>query len=327
MNWRRRNAPTDQPVLVQPPDVPRGVVQICHPDWRGVRESARAFGDPVVTAADLRTLVDSLANWKAAGVATTVIQGWPPGADVFAQQAAEAGLTCLAVFHSAPSQHGVDGGEAEAVTTMLDLTEAGIISRLATVKAGVAPAFKGAGFEVTRLENRVPDVVAAATEPDGSAPHVGIFLFPMWRKNVTTQVLAAVELGGTTHVMTRPDVGYLREVPLLEHGELDRPALLAVLAGMDLSLNVTLSECHPMTPMESYRLGVPCLMSRTSSLFADDPDLYELTTVAHADDPHAIASAARTLLANSDDAVERANGALDVLDARARASWLEFTAG
>jgi len=38
---------------------------------------------------------------------------------------------------------------------------------------------------------------------------------------------------------------------------------------MHLNLNVTLSECAPMVPLESLSLGVPCLLGPTSHYFED----------------------------------------------------------
>ena len=101
---------------------------------------------------------------------------------------------------------------------------------------------------------------------------------------------------------------------------------LFILAAMDITLNVTLSECHPMLPMESYRLGVPCLMSRTSDLFIDAPDLYELTTVDQADNPEAIAGAAARLLEQRSEATAQAGPALDAVDRRSADQWHAFTA-
>ena len=72
-------------------------------------------------------------------------------------------------------------------------------------------------------------------------------------------------------------------------------------------------------------MGVPCLMSRTSDLFIDDSDLYELTTVDRADNPTAIAQAAKRLLDNAPEAVERANRALDAIDATSAEQWRAFT--
>ncbi len=307
------------------PPVPDGVLQVCHPLWRGVRSSAEAFGDPVLEAADLASLVGRLDDIVTSGAATIVIQGWPPHAATFAAAAVDAGLRVLTMFHSSPAQHGVDGGEAEAVGDMFDLQTAGVVAGVATVKAGVAQSFCALGFDVTHVGNRVPvlDTIEPATVADGI--NVGIFLYPMWRKNVTTQILAARLLEWRPFVMDDPNVPYLSRNDLTICGELPREEFLPIQAAMDITLGVTLSECHPMLPMESYRLGVPCLISRTSDLFVDDRDLYELTTLDQPDSPDAIAQAAQRLLESAPEAVLRANAALDVIDRSSAQQWQAFT--
>lgn len=319
--FRRTNTPLEIPA------VPDGVLQVCHPQWRGVRSSAIAFGDPVLEAQNLRTLVDHIPDIVAAGTSTLVIQGWPPNAAGLCSAASEAGLRVLTVFHSSPAQHGVDGGEAEAVGEMLELHSAGIVDAVATVKAGVAKSMRSLGYKITHIGNRVPQLGEIEKTPVADGTNVGVLLYPMWRKNVTTQILAARLLGWRPFVMEDPKVPYLSPNDLTICGELPREEFLAIQAAMDISLNVTLSECHPMIPMESYRLGVPCLMSRTSDLFIEDPDLYELSTVDRADSPDAIAQAAERLLANSDEAVTMANASLDTLDHRSAELWRKFTRG
>lgn len=325
MSWLRRVGSSDAEALWEVPEVPDGVLQVCHPDWRGVRSSAVAFRDPVLEASDLNTLTGRTEELVGAGVATVVIQGWPPNAEAFATAASEAGISVLAVFHSSPAQHGVDGGEAEAVSRMLALKDTGIIAEVATVKAGLVESFHKLGHSIYHVGNRVPvleDVEPVAVK---EGTNVGILLYPMWRKNVTTQILATHQLGWRPFVMADPQVGYLSPNDLTVCGELPRAEFLAIQAAMDISLNVTLSECHPMMPMESYRLGVPCLMSRTSDLFVNDTDLYELTTVDQPDNPTAIAQAAQRLLDNAPEAVERANRVLDAVDAASAEQWRAFT--
>lgn len=77
------------------PSVPDGVLQVCHPQWRGARSSAIAFGDPVLEAHDLGALVDRLPDITASGASTIVIQGWPPNAGALAVAASQAGLRVL----------------------------------------------------------------------------------------------------------------------------------------------------------------------------------------------------------------------------------------
>jgi len=320
----RRSTPTASTEIAIP-RIDHGVLQVCHPHWRGVRSSALAFGDPVLESADLAQLVELVGDIATAGASTIVIQGWPPGAAPFAEAASREGIDVLTVFHSSPAQHGVDGGEAEAVAEMFQLQASGVTQGIATVKAGTAEAYRAVGFDVTHLSNRVPEVNDVEAAPVTEGTNVGIFLHPMWRKNVTTQILAAHQLGWTPFVMDDPNVPYLSRNDLTILSELPRAEFLAIAAAMDITLNVTFSECHPMIPMESYRLGVPCLISRTSDLFTDDPDLYEMTSLDRSDDPGAIARAATSLLDHRDEAVQRANTALDALDERAAARWLAFT--
>ncbi|MGI9585235.1 MAG: hypothetical protein ACR2N7_06550 [Acidimicrobiia bacterium] len=307
------------------PEIPTGVVQVCHPNWRGVRESAYAFRDPVIEASDLSDLIPLIEDIRAAGAHTVVVQGWPPNAPLFAEAAQAEGLQVLAVFHSSPAQHGVDAGEAEAVFAMLELQQAGVLEGVATVKAGVAQSINNAGYNITHVGNRVPPTDAVEPTRVAEGTNVGIFLHPMWRKNVTTQILAAHELGWRPFVMSDPEVPYLSPNDLTVCGELSRTEFLPILAAMDITFNVTLSECHPMLPMESYSLGVPCLMSRTSDLFVDDERLYELSTVDAPDNPEAIAHAAQTLHDHRVEALQRAQSALEALDMRSTSQWIEFT--
>jgi hypothetical protein len=94
---------------------------------------------------------------------------------------------------------------------------------------------------------------------------------------------------------------------------------------MDLNLYSTLSECQPLTPSESYLAGVPCLFSRTSALFADDPDLLEMSTVAEADNPAIIAAAASRLIENGPEVVSKAQVWMNDFDRLAADRWMAFT--
>ena len=89
------------------------VVQICHPDWRGVRTVAYSFGSPVVECDNLVLWSDHLLDGiTASQVETVVIQGWPPGAADFSRRLAEVEVTVKCVLHSSPAQHGAEAGEA-----------------------------------------------------------------------------------------------------------------------------------------------------------------------------------------------------------------------
>lgn len=301
----------------------RRTVQVCHPDWRGVRTAAYAFGDPVVESANLGPdLADEIAD---AGGNTVVVHAAPSGTGTFLRRASARGMATMQVIHSSMAQHGTDAGEAEAVSNALQLLSSHDLHRLGFVKAGVAEVFRNLGYSAYHVPNRAPNLpeIDKVALPEGL--NVGVFHDPYWRKNVTTQIGAVSLLGATAHVIQTPDVSYLEDLAVIEHRALPWEDFVALQASVDVNLYVTLSECHPMGPMESYLAGVPCLVSRTSELFCDDDRLRELTTVADLDNPTAIAEATNRLLADAPLAVDKARSWMERHDAMAAEWWQSFT--
>jgi hypothetical protein len=304
---------------------PGPVVQVCHPNWLGVRSSTYAFGDPVVEAADLNELLPLVDVWKRSGVEQVIIQGWPPSAVPFAHACAEAGLIVRTVSHANIIQHGTTPGEAMAIDEAITLSGDGVIASVGTVKRGLAESLAPLGIPMTWVPNRVPELgdIEPIGVPDGV--NAGVLFHNVWLKNISTQVVAGLANGWNVHVLDKPALPYIDGAPIFEHEVLDRPEFLRLMASLDIMLHATFGECHPMMPMESYRLGVPCLTTRTSNLFEDDPDLWELTTIDRMDDADAIATKAAALLAERDAAISGANASLDRLDADAATRWLAFT--
>jgi hypothetical protein len=303
------------------------VIQICHPDWRGVRTVAHSFGSPVVECDNLTLWSDHLIDHiTKAAIETVVIQGWPPGAAGFAGRLTEVGIEVKCVLHSSPAQHGAEAGEAAVVDEVLSLARSGVLAGVGMAKVGVPEAFTAVGYPVTYVPNRVPVLPRLDPVDLGPGLHVGVFAEPFWRKNVVTQLLAVGLLDdAVAHVIRRPEVSYLDDVAVVEHGELPWEKFVGLQGSVDINLYVTLSECHPSTPQESYLAGVPCLMSRASGVFAEDPRLWQITTTDLADDPSAISQAARALLTVQDEAVERALAWMVGHDLRAAEIWNRFS--
>lgn len=327
---RRRMAPTEPKLSFEswetfPPGDPR-VVQVCHPDWRGVRSATYAFRSPVVECADLeRWGPDLVDGFRLAGVELVVIQGWPPGAAAFSEDAHASGIAVKCVLHSSPAQHGAEPGEAAVADEVMSLAHSGVLAGVGVVKYGVAEALRTTGHPVSYVPNRAPLLPPVAKQDLGPGLHIGVFAEPFWRKNVVTQLLALSMLDQSVgHVMRKPPVAYVEGIDLVEHGELPWDQFVVVEGSVDLNLYVTLTECHPLMPIESYLLGVPCLISRTSAVFREDPELWELTTVDRLDEPLAIAEAARALLEGRDEAMTRARDWIAKADVEAEATWGDF---
>ena len=329
----RRTAADEAPFLSfgswgELPAADPSVVVVCHPDWRGVRTAAYTFRTPVVEAANLDRWGESLVDaMGAAGVDVVVVHGFPPGTGGFLDRAHNAGLATRLVLHSSMAQHGAEAGEAAVADEALTATGSGALDRIGFVKSGLAESFRALGYPASYVPNRSPELSALTRQDLGGGLSIGVFAEPFWRKNVVTQLGAVAMIdGATAHVMRRPAVGYLGDLAIVEHGEDPWDRFLGLQASTDLNLYVTLSECHPLSPVESYLSGVPALVSRTSALFRDDPRLWELTTAEVADDPSNIAAGSERLLANSDEAIALANRWIERADADAADRWGGFVA-
>ncbi len=301
-------------------------VGVCHPDWRGVRTAARSFGVPVIESPDLDTdggtIIDRLTS---ARVSMAVVHGMPPGTESFLARASAAGLTTGAVHYSSPAQHGAGVAEWGQVTMLLNWLSDGALHRLGFAKSGVAEVMRALGHEASFVAARPPVMPEITVHDFGAGTHVGVFGEMFWRKNIATQLGAVALMPDTkAHVLEPIPVPYLQTVAHSVHGVVPWSQFAAILGSVDLNMYVSLAECLPLTPMESYRLGVPCLISQTSVLFRDDPELWNRTTVGELDNPSAIADAASTLLSERDETVARANAWLDAWDISAARTWDDF---
>lgn len=318
-------------VVPPPPSYPGGkwgrVVNLCHPDWRGVRTAAHSYRVPVIEVADAGSWAKAIvAKLSEQAVEVAVLQGYPPGSDRLLSQLKAAGIATRAVLYSSPSQHGIDGGEVEMLSSLLTLCKRGVLGKLGLAKQGMAEALRALGHHAEYLPTPVPRLpeVMPINLPAGRT-HVGIFLEPIWRKNLAAQMAAAALLEqATAHVIELPGVAYLERLSVEVHGLMTWDRFLPVLAAMQINFNVTLSECLPLTPMESYLAGVPCLASRTSPLFRDDSELHQLSTIDEVDNPMAMAAAARRLLAAKHQVMPRARAWLEAWDQQALTRWEEF---
>ncbi|MDP8958503.1 MAG: hypothetical protein M3N51_04725 [Actinomycetota bacterium] len=301
------------------------VLSVCHPDWRGVRVSARSHHAPVLEAAHAGTVAGPLVDrMTESGVGVLVVHGFPPGSERLVREAAGRGIATRCVLYSSMAQHTAEPGEAAVVDRVVELLDEGSLGRLGFAKEGQAEAFAALGVPAHFVPNRPPSVPPLERLPLGEGLQVGVFGELFWRKNVATQLGGVALMGGRAHVIWRPALSYLKGLDVLEHGLLPHQEFLRLQGSVDLNLYVTLSECLPLTPVESYASGVPCLFSRTSMLFRDDPELWRLTTVDELDNPAAIARAARHLLHKRLEAVKRARRWLDEWDEVAARYWRRF---
>ncbi|MEM6678260.1 MAG: hypothetical protein AAF675_10345 [Pseudomonadota bacterium] len=176
---------------------------------------------------------------------------------------------------------------------------------------------------------------AEAAEGSGAGPRIGLWLSgsSSYRKTPCATLLALGMIPGARlcaagldpqarAIIARMGLPFARIWPEV----LPRSMLHREMARTDLTLYVTLSECAPMVPLESFALGVPCLIGPGCRLFADDPFLAERLIVRRPLSPAAIAEKAQQVLQEREEILEAFRHYQTRLDARARDSIARLVA-
>src|SRR5262249_45390105 len=132
--------------------------------------------------------------------------------------------------------------------------------------------------------------------------------------------------GTRVHVSELPEAAYLqhRRERIIEHGILPSKEFLELLGQMHANLYISLTECYPMTVLESLALGVVCLLGNISPIFEPRPDLVQSLIVSQHDNPYAIAKRLSAVLDKRAEIVPRAQEYLLELNRIAEKRWQDF---
>jgi hypothetical protein len=122
--------------------------------------------------------------------------------------------------------------------------------------------------------------------------HVFIPVENHWRKGLYTNLIAALRAQGAGQITCVHEPKHLE---LLEDisdvrvtGFLSRAAMHGEISKATVVMNVSLAECQPMTQLEAFALGRPCLTGPLGLEEFDDDPLIKLCTVTRLDTPHDI---------------------------------------
>jgi len=210
----------------------------------------------------------------------------------------------------------------------------GTVAKVGVVKKGMDALFRSLGCPAEFVMNYVPHVPAAAAPIDAAGWQVGL-----WPSNTAytklphAMLVALSYLGDVTLHAANLDprcqaLVDLLAIPtgLLVDGLLPSDQLLAAIAHTHLTVSVTFAEACPMLPLESFSVGVPCLLGPHSHLFEDNAYLQEATVVPSPDRADVIASYAQRALHEREQLVEAYRAFAADYNERARRSVARFLA-
>ncbi|ALX86610.1 hypothetical protein APT56_27380 [Achromobacter denitrificans] len=183
------------------------------------------------------------------------------------------------------------------------LQRQGKIRRIGCVKRGQEEILRGNGVDAVFLLNAYRAVPAAASIVEDRPIKLGIWSISELRHKPPYEMLAAASLIEGAKVVgsvATPRMMDFCEEFGIEHDFVGKmvaqPDMPRHLATCHLNLYVTLNECAPMLPLESFAAGVPCIMGPNTPYFADDAYLREKLVVNVPDDANEIAARIRGAL-------------------------------
>lgn len=285
------------------------------PRWHGVAASTRALFDQVlpvpegpqdhpddITEADIVEYAEILV---ATGCRHFVISG----GDLFnlkivekvQQMAPETRFDQL--WHSNFLQMG-EPHDWNLLRHWLNALEEGTITRIGVVKEGLERWFTRLGLDAVFIPNVVP-FEPADVRPTTVQDTVGIWLSgsSSYRKLPHAALLALRMVPEVALMGSGLDPHSLQMINDLQlpfrqisPDPLPHAQLMRRMRQTGLTLYVTMSECSPMVPLESFALGVPCLVGPSSHLFRRSPVLREALVVQHPQSPGEIAAKMKAAL-------------------------------
>lgn len=316
------------------------VLMICHRDWLGIKAATLELRLPTLLVddsmlGDAETKENIVSFLLDRGTRLVAIHGVPPGGIEFASFLKQQipSITIVFTWHGSFTQHHTQKSESKTLHALLTASSAGVVSRIGFLKEGMARFHTTMGYNadiVGNLQRPYALKFGKASVIDGRM-HFGVFGRPdSWIKNTINQVAAVCMFENSVlHVLDiteQAEVFFSRNchAVVVKHGPIPQAMMPFFLGMMDINLYVSLTECFPMTVLQSVAAGTPCLTSMTSGVYDSDPTLKEILSVTRTDDAYGIFLKAAELRDNLDTVKPRLANFLKTSNDHWARQWSRF---
>ncbi len=247
------------------------------------------YSHSVFNDKELDILIKEITGLK---FAQLLFNGFPPYFENFIQSIKEAQpqVKVGLIFHGFPAELSGNKTTLASMNGMVKLSKQKKLDKIGFAKKGFGQAFeKLFGVRSFELIYINPEPVKGIQKYNDGKLHVGVLVNNSFRKNLHTQVMAALMIeNSVVHVSDASELGYLDAGNrIVAHGQLNHDTFIKTLGSMDLNFHVTFSEASGgQVCSESISQGVPCLSGYTSSFFDYNSELKNLFVVEGGDDPY-----------------------------------------
>lgn len=185
----------------------------------------------------------------------------------------------------------VNYNEQKFLEELLQLQKRNIVDTIGFFKSAMAEFYAQKGYKTCLLMNDVNLKEKYTRDKNEKRLRLGLYSSgDRWEKNTYNQLSACamvedayVDIIPQTKLATSfcelMNIKTVSDEPTLS---LKREKLLKRMANNTVNLYVTFTECSPMIPLESFELGVPCVIGNNTDFFKDSK-LGELVVVKEED--------------------------------------------
>lgn len=217
------------------------------------------------------------------------------------------GIIVKTYFHGSHSQ-ALEPYGWKMNMEIYELATKGIITKMATCKESLVNFYKKYNCPICLLSNKV-NLTKYKRNRNNDIVRIGLYAAKTddFRKNAFAQIAAVsklnienVEIDMVPLTNNAKKIANLLNIRIIgvEHS-LSREELLKRMANCDVISYVTFSECAPMTTLESFTEGVPCIVGNNCHYFKDDK-LNDYIVVNQEDSPQKIAEKINYALENKE---------------------------
>ncbi len=305
-------------------------IAVACPDYRGVKSATKEM------IPDLAEVPPLYSKIMARRVAKDIlihqpkiilVSGYALGYDFLVEELhrLDPQLRIFVLIHSAFIWFDMYPTENKVFERFINLAKKGVIEKVGFCKQDLAEYFARQGVKSYFVMNRFYPEKHNFKKLNSKEINVGIFGQNQWHRNITNQAVGALLVEGSKlHVNEISKHFFLDRERIKTYGILPKEEFLKIYQQIDINLYISLTDCFPMTVIESMQYGTPCLVSDTSAIYDFNPQLKKWLTVSAIDGPLKIAKQIEAVIKNYPAIQTEIKSYLPVLKEKVETSIEEF---
>lgn len=251
-------------------------------DWFGITSATKELFDHLIDCGELKRKRDYVVVGNAileSGIQQVVFSSFAIGWKnlVLYLKKKNPNIKIKTFWHGNHSQV-LDCYGWERNSEIIELHKLGYIDVMGTCKKSLMEFYQRKGCNAYFITNKVDAKKPQKIEKSDKI-RIGLYAAKCddWRKNMYTQMAAAalipnVEIDMVPLNESAQKFAKLLNIDLIgEEKPISREKLMERMASNDVTMYVTFSECAPMLPLESFEVGVPCVVGNNHHYFQNDP--------------------------------------------------------